>query len=177
MYLVKRLLRSQDRLSFVVSSELNLTLNPLEVRLYLHNTIQLDYWSLALIGSAISAAAEAEEAFCLGLTENCPKCGRSGLNESDQASVAESQKKNKPGAKLTVYDIRKHHITACTDKALHRAYRNLKTTQEAAEKMKTEKMNSQEEVQQLAAWEFLGADTTQLWLLENNNLRVCWLRL
>ena len=104
--------------------------------------------------------------------ENCPKCGRSGLEEEDQSATAGGVKAKKTGAKITVYDFRKNHITACTDKALHMAYRKRKAAQEALEIKKKEKLSAQEEVQQLAAWEFLGSDTSQLWLLEANNLRV-----
>ena len=129
------------------------------------------FWIILLYfneGGAPSARVEAEEAFCLGLNEECPKCGQNGLSEID---IRES-KASCTSEKGSVYEIRKAHLKACTDKAAHRAHETQKAKKAAKESEKAQKRSEQDEVQQLATWEFLGADTSQLWLLEDNNLKV-----
>ena len=57
------------------------------------------------------------------------------------------------------------YLFKCTDdgkKAAHRA--KLSKAKEVAEK-KEKKENAQEDAQTVAAWQFLGAKTDQLWLL------------
>lgn len=120
---------------------------------------------IKILGGAPSAATEADEAFCLGLNEECPRCGESGLDMDDI-------NRHNSSVRLTVYDVRKQHIACCNDAKKQRAHEARKSKSAAAARAKEMKQGEQEEVQQLAAWEFLGSDTSQLWLLEESNLKV-----
>lgn len=103
----------------------------------------------------------AEETFWLGLSEQCPRCGSDGFGDSLNLRANNS----------TVYDIRKEHLKKCTDTKAHAAFAKEQKANSKRQAKKDAKSVLQDESQQLASWQFLGSDMTQLWLLEDNNLK------
>ncbi len=102
----------------------------------------------------------------MGLTEACPRCGSDGLEIYDDSKQTKS-KKEKP----SVYDARKSHLNLCVDVMKHRAYKRKLEAESVSSRAKAARQQTQEEAQQLATWEFLGGDNTQLWLLDDVNLK------
>ncbi len=98
-----------------------------------------------------------ERAFCLGLTEECPRCGADGLEFAEGEDARRDS---------VVFESRCKHLQVCNDAAAHAAYRSRKELTQRREAAREEKALAQDEVQQLAAWEFLGANQSQLWMLE-----------
>lgn len=138
---------------------------------YVEAYVISQYMSYILIDAGGSADPDEGEAFCLGLIEICPKCGESGMEIPEMIDATQKAISTKMRDGNTIYSIRKKHLAHCTDVRLHRAYEKRKQKEELNQSRKNAKLQSQEEVQQLAAWEFLGSNTTQLWLLEESNLR------
>ena len=103
-----------------------------------------------------------ERAFCLGLVEECPRCGADGLEFTEGADARRDS---------VVFESRCKHLQLCTDAASQAAYRSRKDTAQQRETAREEKKLAQEEVQQLAAWEFLGSNQNQLWMLEEGAQR------
>eukprot|EP00607_Mallomonas_marina_P006134 CAMPEP_0182431510 /NCGR_PEP_ID=MMETSP1167-20130531/49736_1 /TAXON_ID=2988 /ORGANISM="Mallomonas Sp, Strain CCMP3275" /LENGTH=249 /DNA_ID=CAMNT_0024617929 /DNA_START=971 /DNA_END=1717 /DNA_ORIENTATION=+ len=94
---------------------------------------------------------EEEKAFLLGLVDSCPRCGES-LEEYDD-------------------EAQRRHLSECTDTDKHMSHAKRKAKAAEKEVKKQKRVDAQESVQARAAWEFLGAQTNQLWLLDDTQLR------
>jgi hypothetical protein len=93
-----------------------------------------------------------DKAFLLGLLDCCPRCGETFDNFPDQ-------------------DQRLHLMECTDDNGKQAAYKKkLEKAKEVAEK-KEKKLDAQDDAQTVAAWQFLGAKTDQLWLLNEEQLR------
>eukprot|EP01041_Mallomonas_annulata_P002184 gene2184-4248_t len=92
-----------------------------------------------------------EKAFMMGLVDTCPRCGES-LEEYED-------------------DAQRRHLMECTDESKHSIHHKRKEQKAKMEEDKRLKQEQQESVQARAAWEFLGAKTNQLWLLDDTQLR------
>jgi hypothetical protein len=97
--------------------------------------------------SGTGGPVDLEQAFLLGLADECPRCGESLEGYPDEES-------------------QRLHLSTC-DGALHTdklAARQSKATARAVQQEK------QEQAQQLATWRLLGADSGQLFLLDRGAL-------
>jgi hypothetical protein len=92
-----------------------------------------------------------EDVFLLGLSDICPRCGE-GLEH-----YGEEEQRN--------------HLMECTDKKKHAQYNNEKNLKKQKIEKLEQKKDTQEEAQRQAVWQFLGSNTSSLWLLEDNDLR------
>eukprot|EP00040_Diaphanoeca_grandis_P023246 m.126122 g.126122 ORF g.126122 m.126122 type:complete len:621 (-) comp29181_c0_seq1:145-2007(-) len=97
------------------------------------------------------SSEQAEEAFVLGLSDACPRCG----------------------AELTEFDSeeeQRDHLRDCTDAKQHKAHAKKKKQQaEKAEELEA-KHSAQGDVQAQAAWNFLGGAQEQMWMLTDGAL-------
>ena len=98
------------------------------------------------------SAETTEAAFMMGLSDVCPRCGE------DFAEIPEEEQRM--------------HLVECTDTQKHRAYSTKKTEESSKNVIKEKRQKAQEQAQTQAAWQFLGASTTQLWLLNEDQLRI-----
>lgn len=95
--------------------------------------------------------ANEEDIFLLGLSDICPRCGE-GLDH-----YGEEEQRN--------------HLMECTDKKKHAQYKNEKDIKKQKIEKLEEKKDIQEAAQRQAVWQFLGSNTSSLWLLEDDDLR------
>lgn len=94
-----------------------------------------------------------EKAFILGLIDECPRCGQ--IPEIERPEESDFIQ----------------HLNECVDKHLHAEYSKKKLQKEINAREKLEKQNKQDSVQTYAAWEFLGSNKEQLWLLDDEHLQ------
>lgn len=90
-------------------------------------------------------------AFVLGLSDECPHCGYA-LSEGDE-------------------DEARRHLMECVDDEAKRGHARSKEAGRAKRAHAEEQLARQEDVQATAAWEMLGADSSQLFLLSETQLR------
>lgn len=93
-----------------------------------------------------------EAAFMMGLSDVCPRCGEDFTEVLDE-------------------EEQRRHLMECTDEGKHRAFesKKAKTTKKKADL--EAKQEAQRAAQTQAAWQLLGANTSQLWLLDADQLR------
>lgn len=98
------------------------------------------------------AALAAESLFVLGLVDACPRCGfePSGIAARKEELQA--------------------HLDSCTDKRAHSAHAHRMAGLEAKRSRKEALEEAQEEAGNLAAWQYLGGSTQQMWLLTDRQL-------
>ena len=101
--------------------------------------------------SAGRGSANSEQAFLLGLLDECPRCGMLLEEFSEELS--------------------KQHLRECTDEHKHQDYRAKKSATAAIAEAREAKKELQASVQSAAVWQFLGAQTEQLYLLDEVQLR------
>ena len=87
-------------------------------------------------------SAMSEEAFCLGLADECPRCGRP-LKEF----------RNEEGQRL--------HLRDCNDTREHAAHAAKKAAAMTQQEEREKGADAQQEAQAAAAWQFLGGNTEQ----------------
>jgi hypothetical protein len=94
---------------------------------------------------------ERERAFVMGLEDCCPRCGESFEGYPDEES-------------------QRLHLMNCTDDMKHKRHKAEK--QKVAEKSAAAlgRQEKQAAAQAMAAWEFLGAKSSQLYMLEDQQL-------
>ena len=93
-----------------------------------------------------------ESAFTLGLSDCCPRCGI----ELEECGDEEASRR---------------HLMECNDENAHRVHKTKKEKARKSEMDRVERENRQEDLQTRAAWELLGADSSQLFLLNESQLR------
>jgi hypothetical protein len=96
--------------------------------------------------------SEKEKAFVLGLIDCCPRCGEEFEDYPDE-------------------EMTRLHLLNCTDENKHETYKRKLEKKQKSDLRKEEKANMQLSVQANAAWEFLGSKSSQLWLLDEVQLR------
>ena len=94
---------------------------------------------------------EMEKAFVMGLEDCCPRCGESFEGYPDE-------------------ETQRLHLMNCTDDVRHMQYRDKKGKAEAKSSAAAARQEKQEAAKALAAWEFLGAKSSQLYLLDESHL-------
>jgi hypothetical protein len=94
----------------------------------------------------VGADVDHEEAFSLGLTDSCPRCGAPLSSFHDEAD-------------------QRQHLRECTDTMKHKAHAKAKA--DAAKKVSAAATASsaQLDAQSEATWQLLGSNTEQLWML------------
>lgn len=98
------------------------------------------------------STAESERAFILGLVDCCPRCGESFEGYPDE-------------------EAQRMHLAECTDTVKHTQHKEKESKAEQKVADKEKKRALQESAQTQAAWSFLGAQTSQLWLLDEDQVR------
>ena len=98
-----------------------------------------------------SSGADDEQAFMLGLQDNCPRCGVSLEDFSEEAA--------------------QQHLRQCTDSLKHAEHASAKKAAAAAAADKQNRQDKQCSVQGAAAWQFLGGNQEQLYLLDDMQLQ------
>lgn len=93
-----------------------------------------------------------EAAFILGLVDCCPRCGDMLEEFSDEEA--------------------RRHLMDCSDTTKHKAHAAKVMEKKKQEEAKAAKAAKQEAAQDMATWQFLGAKTSQLWLLDDEQLRL-----
>lgn len=94
----------------------------------------------------------AEKAFMMGLSDVCPCCGEDFIEMGDE-------------------DEQRRHLAECTDESKHKEH-SAKVAKKAATKNAQEaRQEAQAAAQTHAAWQLLGANKSQLWLLNEEQLR------
>lgn len=92
-----------------------------------------------------------EKLFVMNLLDKCPRCGE----ELDEDG----------------FNLRLDHLKGCKNKAKIAAYaKQLKQEEELAD-AKKKRQEKEEEVQNVQSWEYLGAKTTEMWLLTEKQLQ------
>lgn len=99
-----------------------------------------------------SGSVDLEKALVLGLVDICPRCGES-LEEFESEEAC------------------REHLLLCTNEEKHAVYSNKQKLQRHKEEVKEQKRSAQEEAQTQAAFTFLGAQDSQLWLLNDEQVR------
>jgi hypothetical protein len=94
----------------------------------------------------------AENAFMMGLNDICPRCGEDFTEIGDE-------------------DEQRRHLMECTDEAKHKEHSKKMAKKEAVKLTKEEREEAQVAAQTHASWQFLGANKSQLWLLNEDQLR------
>eukprot|EP00041_Stephanoeca_diplocostata_P037543 m.1424087 g.1424087 ORF g.1424087 m.1424087 type:complete len:564 (-) comp25059_c0_seq5:5-1696(-) len=97
--------------------------------------------------------AHAEDAFCLGLVDECPRCGKPLVEFADDDSAMF------------------RHLRECTDARAHKAHAQRKAAAAEQAEAAAKKADAQHELEGHAAWQFLGGNTTQLWMLTDGAIR------
>ncbi len=95
---------------------------------------------------------ELEKSFMMGLVDICPRCGEDFTEIGDEEE-----------------QIR--HLMDCVDEGKHKEHAKKKAEKVAATEKKESLKAKQDATQTHAAWQFLGASDSQLWLLEDDQLR------
>ena len=96
---------------------------------------------------------EEEDAFVMGLVDCCPRCG---LFFEKYRNEGEAQRL---------------HLMQCGDRKQHAEYQAQKRYVQEREAEREKNQAKQLEVQTLAQWEFLGAKSSQLYLLNDSQLK------
>jgi hypothetical protein len=102
-------------------------------------------------GSAGSSGAQEEQAFMLGLTDDCPRCGVSLEQFSEE--------------------LAQQHLRQCTNSQKHAQHAAKKNAHAQAVAKKQSQQDKQASVQGAAAWQFLGGNQEQLYLLDDAQLQ------
>ena len=95
---------------------------------------------------------EKEASFFFGLSDVCPRCGEDFTEMEDE-------------------EEQRLHLLQCNDEKKHDLHKEKQKIQESKQKAKEEKRAAQESVQVEAAWQFLGANDSQLWLLDEGQIK------
>jgi hypothetical protein len=93
-----------------------------------------------------------EKAFVLGLIDVCPRCGES-LEEFESE------------------DACREHLLLCNDSDKHASYSRKQKAEQQNEEARKQKVFKQEAAQNQAAFTFLGSHNSQLWLLDDDQVR------
>lgn len=96
---------------------------------------------------------EEESAFIMGLIDCCPRCGE--LLEGYPTEEEQRQ-----------------HLMECNDVSKHKEFKAVKEKDIQVKARKEELQSKQDSVQTHATWQFLGGKQSQLWLLDDEHLRV-----
>lgn len=94
----------------------------------------------------------AEASFLMGLSDICPRCGEDFTESLDE-------------------EEQRRHLMDCTSDIKHAAHKHKQKVAETAKAAKEQRVEAQVAAQTQAAWQFLGANNTQLWLLNEDQLR------
>mmetsp|Transcript_88595 Transcript_88595/g.171577 ORF Transcript_88595/g.171577 Transcript_88595/m.171577 type:complete len:341 (-) Transcript_88595:290-1312(-) len=97
----------------------------------------------------------AEQAFALGLKDECPRCGLSFLEMVGQSGE----------------DDQREHLMTCSDTNAIASNRAKKGEKAAAQALKEKAATAQADAEALATWHFMGAKPEQLWLLSEDQLQ------
>lgn len=99
----------------------------------------------------VGAGVDLEEAFSLGLTDCCPRCGESMSEFPGEAE-------------------QRQHLRECTDSAKHAKHATKKKTKQATADAAAATADTQLDAQSEATWRMLGGNTEQLWMLTEGAL-------
>eukprot|EP00316_Scyphosphaera_apsteinii_P000266 CAMPEP_0119332876 /NCGR_PEP_ID=MMETSP1333-20130426/83811_1 /TAXON_ID=418940 /ORGANISM="Scyphosphaera apsteinii, Strain RCC1455" /LENGTH=652 /DNA_ID=CAMNT_0007342791 /DNA_START=3 /DNA_END=1961 /DNA_ORIENTATION=+ len=100
---------------------------------------------------------QAEQAFVIGLRDDCPRCGRRSASEIGNANDADEKK-------------RRMHLRDCTDTADHEAWQKKQQKKSAGRELRAERLKADEEEGNVAAWRLLGSTAESVWLLTDTQL-------
>lgn len=93
-----------------------------------------------------------EQSFLFGLCDMCPRCGEDFTEIDDEAAVS-------------------HHLMNCNDENKHRVFQRQQAKAQKKQNRKEEKQQVQDNAATEAAFQFLGAQDGQLWLLDEDQLQ------
>lgn len=100
-------------------------------------------------GDAAAKLRAEEAAFAAGLCDACPRCGvELGGHDDEQRA----------------------HLAACADGKQIAAHAAQKAAAQAKGAAKADQQRKQDDAEALAAWQFMGAKSEQLWLLSESQL-------
>ena len=102
--------------------------------------------------SSANELTDEEKAFVLGLTDNCPKCGRTVRGAAGETMLRE-------------------HLEQCDDEKRHAKYQREKARAEARQASAATTQDKQEEMMLEKQWEYQGCQAGQLWMLSENSVR------
>eukprot|EP01032_Pedospumella_encystans_P014651 gene14651-16808_t len=94
----------------------------------------------------------AEKAFMMGLSDVCPRCGEDFIEMGDE-------------------DEQRRHLAECTDEGKHKEHATKVAKKAATKNAQEARQEAQAAAQTHAAWQLMGANTSQLWLLNEEQLR------
>jgi len=103
-----------------------------------------------------------ELSFLMGLIDICPRCGEDLTEMTNDGDDNDDNNINQ----------QKLHLMHCTDTIKHQKYEQVKKKAENVMIVKQVKKDKQDAIQSLASWEFLGGSNGQLWLLNEDQLKV-----
>jgi len=103
-------------------------------------------------GNRALSVEDEEKAFSLGLIDCCPRCGESFEDYEDE-------------------DSQRLHLVECMDDKKHAEFKAKRLEKLRKEQEMSMKADKQQSVQSRATWEFLGSETSQLYLLDDTQLR------
>ena len=103
-------------------------------------------------GADAADAAAADQAFALGLSECCPRCGESFLEVRDE-------------------EAQRRHLRECTDVKAHKVHKEKKRKRAEATGAAEARADLQEEAETMATFQLLGSKQENLWLLTDSQLR------
>lgn len=95
--------------------------------------------------------AEEERAFTLGLRDCCPRCGQEFEEYSEE--------------------LQRQHLVDCMDDKKHAEFKAKREAAKKAAIAKSMKADKQQSVQSKAVWDLLGGQTSQLYLLDESQLK------
>lgn len=93
-----------------------------------------------------------EQSFLFGLCDICPRCGEDFTESYDETAVS-------------------HHLMNCNDENKHRVFQRQQAQTQKKQNRKEVKQQAQENAATEAAFQFLGAQDGQLWLLDEDQLQ------
>jgi hypothetical protein len=93
------------------------------------------------------------QAFADGLADECPKCGVDFAELMNEGITTEA------------------HLMNCNDEKAHRKQKTKKEAKQKKESEKEEAQATQNDAESMAAWEFLGKNNDQLYLLSEGQLQ------
>lgn len=99
----------------------------------------------------VGAGVDLEEAFSLGLTDACPRCGEPMASFADEAE-------------------QRQHLRECTDTVKHAKHKQAQKAKKAKEAAGAAVANAQLDAESEATWRMLGGKTEQLWMLTEGSL-------
>ena len=94
----------------------------------------------------------AEKAFMMGLSDVCPRCGEDFVEMGDE-------------------DEQRRHLAECTDEGKHKEHATKVAKKAATKNAQEARQEAQAAAQTHAAWQLMGASKSQLWLLNEEQLR------